>query len=90
MNHLKKNEYDEKSCKPVMKIWMMIFLPANDCGAAPLVDNAEQSVLNGDGTTYGTVIQYDCNPGYVMATGEPLILCTANGWSGPEPQCECE
>lgn len=37
----------------------------------------------------GDVIQFNCNPEYMMH-GQPIIACQDNGrWSGGMPKCEC-
>ncbi|XP_069668601.1 uncharacterized protein uif isoform X2 [Periplaneta americana] len=55
----------------------------------PLADSphANVTVLNGGGRSYGTIIRYVCEPGYVRS-GHPVILCMSNGtWSGDVPTC---
>lgn len=45
-------------------------------------------VLNGGGRSYGTVVRFECEPGY-FRIGAPVILCMSDGhWSTPPPQCE--
>lgn len=45
------------------------------------------TILNGLGRTYGTIIRYECEPGYIRS-GPPVILCMSNGtWSGEVPVC---
>lgn len=37
----------------------------------------------------GDVVQFNCNPEYMMQ-GQPIIACQDNGrWSGGLPKCEC-
>jgi hypothetical protein len=44
-------------------------------------------VLNGGGRSYGTIVRYECEAGYVRS-GHPVILCMSNGtWSGDVPTC---
>ncbi|KAK7873875.1 hypothetical protein R5R35_005737 [Gryllus longicercus] len=60
---------------------------ASQC--SPLSDSphANQTILNGGGRSYGTIIRYECEPGYVR-NGHPVILCMSNGtWSGSVPLC---
>lgn len=36
----------------------------------------------------GDVVQYNCNPDYMM-DGQPIVACQDNGrWSGPIPKCK--
>lgn len=38
--------------------------------------------------TAGDVVQFNCNPEYMMQ-GQPIIACQDNGkWSGPIPKCK--
>lgn len=60
---------------------------ASQCGPLPQVQHANVTVLNGEGTNYGSVIRFECDPGYVR-TGDPVLLCQSNGtWSGSVPSC---
>ncbi|CAH1793745.1 unnamed protein product [Owenia fusiformis] len=50
--------------------------------SAPL--NAE---LSGNGTVFGTIVNFTCDPGYIIE-GAPKLLCQENGnWSHPVPTC---
>lgn len=54
------------------------------------VPNAKQIVLAGSTQTraYGTVIRFECEPGY-QRVGIPSILCTSSGtWSSQPPECQ--
>ncbi|XP_065584265.1 CUB and sushi domain-containing protein 3-like, partial [Artemia franciscana] len=60
---------------------------ASMCPPIERVENANATLLNGGGRNYGTVINFECEPGYVMA-GIPTVLCQSNGtWSAGVPQC---
>ncbi|KAK9718535.1 CUB domain [Popillia japonica] len=60
---------------------------ASQCIALPEVPHANVTVLNGLGRSYGTIVRYECEPGYVRS-GHPVILCMSNGtWSGDVPTC---
>ena len=60
---------------------------ASQCPPLPEVENAKAEILAGRGLNYGTVIRYECDPGYDR-TGFPVLLCQSNGtWSGPVPSC---
>uniref|UniRef100_A0A182Y3Y1 Notch n=1 Tax=Anopheles stephensi TaxID=30069 RepID=A0A182Y3Y1_ANOST len=60
---------------------------ASQCPPLPEVAHANVTVLNGGGRSYGTIISYECIPGYVR-TGRPILICMSNGqWSSPVPSC---
>ena len=60
---------------------------ASQCPPLPEVDNADREILAGRGTNYGTVVNYECFPGY-QRTGLPVLLCQSNGtWSSAVPSC---
>lgn len=60
---------------------------ASQCAALPDVPHANVTILNGLGRSYGTIIRYECEPGYIRS-GPPVILCMSNGtWSGEVPVC---
>lgn len=62
-------------------------IPASQCPALPETPFASQEVLNGGGRSYGTVVRFECEPGYYR-TGLPVIHCMSNGsWSGDVPTC---
>jgi hypothetical protein len=49
--------------------------------ALPDVPHANVTILNGGGRSYGTIVRYECEPGYVRS-GQPVLLCMSNGtWS---------
>ena len=60
---------------------------ASQCIALPDVPHANVTILNGGGRSYGTIVRYECEPGYVRS-GQPVLLCMSNGtWSGEVPNC---
>ena len=60
---------------------------ASQCVTLPEVPHATVTVLNGLGRSYGTIVRYECEPGYVRS-GHPVILCMSNGtWSDDVPTC---
>ncbi|XP_076035426.1 sushi, von Willebrand factor type A, EGF and pentraxin domain-containing protein uif [Oratosquilla oratoria] len=60
---------------------------ASQCSPLPETPYARQTVLNGGGKSYGTVVRFECEPGYYR-TGFPVINCMSNGsWSGAVPTC---
>ncbi|XP_055948273.1 uncharacterized protein LOC129981454 isoform X2 [Argiope bruennichi] len=61
---------------------------ASSCPLLSEAPHAVQTVLNGGGRSYGTVIRFECEPGYYRI-GDPVILCMSDGkWSSAPPQCE--
>lgn len=61
---------------------------ASSCPALPETPHAIRTILNGEGSRYGTVIRFECEPGY-HKIGVPVIVCTSVGqWSYEPPVCE--
>ncbi|XP_026155176.1 sushi, von Willebrand factor type A, EGF and pentraxin domain-containing protein 1 isoform X2 [Mastacembelus armatus] len=64
---------DAPVCRPV------------SCGDPGTVPNC---TTHGDAFVYPGVLQYECNPGFVL-TGSDTLVCQADGkWNGQKPQCE--
>ena len=62
---------------------------STSCPPLREVANARQLVLAGSGQTrsYGTVLRFQCEPGY-QRVGVPSLLCTSAGsWSSAPPEC---
>lgn len=60
---------------------------ASQCPPLPESPHANTTILNGGGRSYGTIVRYECEPGYARS-GHPVILCMSNGtWSGSVPVC---
>jgi len=60
---------------------------ASKCPPLPEVEHATANQLAGKGLNYGTVIRYECDPGYERS-GLPTLLCQSNGtWSSSVPTC---
>ncbi|XP_032681239.1 sushi, von Willebrand factor type A, EGF and pentraxin domain-containing protein 1 isoform X1 [Odontomachus brunneus] len=60
---------------------------ASQC--APLLEapHSNITILNGGGRSYGTIVRFECEPGYVRS-GHPVILCMSDGtWSDQVPTC---
>ncbi|CAK9296951.1 unnamed protein product [Gordionus sp. m RMFG-2023] len=58
------------------------------CSAFSKLLNGDINIVLGDGTTYGTLLSFNCNPGYKLL-GPPVTLCSSNGtWSDSPPICE--
>lgn len=60
---------------------------ASQCAPLPEAPHANMTILNGGGRSYGTIVRFECEPGYIR-TGHPVILCMSNGtWSDDVPIC---
>jgi len=60
---------------------------ASKCPPLQEVEHATPNQLAGKGLNYGTVIRYECDPGYERS-GLPTLLCQSNGtWSSDVPNC---
>lgn len=60
---------------------------ASQCPPLPDVAHANITLLNGSGRSYGTIIRFECSPGYIR-TGHPVLICMSNGtWSDEIPTC---
>lgn len=60
---------------------------ASQCPPLPEVQNANVTLLNGGGRSYGSIVRYECNPGYERS-GHPVLICMSNGtWSDVVPTC---
>ncbi|KAI1303707.1 Fibropellin-1 [Halotydeus destructor] len=61
---------------------------ASQCRPIGETPHAKQTVLSGTGRNFGTIIRFECEPGY-RRTGVPTVLCESVGdWSGPPPTCD--
>ncbi|XP_074599235.1 sushi, von Willebrand factor type A, EGF and pentraxin domain-containing protein uif isoform X2 [Brevipalpus obovatus] len=61
---------------------------ASTCPPLQEVAHAKQKVLVGSGRSYGTIIRFECDPGY-NRNGIPVIICESIGaWSAQPPVCE--
>lgn len=62
------------------------FPPVIDCGSPPMPTNGEPSSTVSS-TTFGAMVTYVCDVGYVL-TGDSTVTCETSGqWSGPGPTC---
>ncbi|XP_077268738.1 sushi, von Willebrand factor type A, EGF and pentraxin domain-containing protein uif isoform X1 [Temnothorax americanus] len=60
---------------------------ASQCAPLPEAPHSNITILNGGGRSYGTIVRFECEPGYVRS-GHPVILCMSNGtWSDEVPTC---
>lgn len=66
-------------------------LPSCVASSCPVLNKPPHSkvkVLAGSGRSYGTIIRFDCEPGY-FRIGVPVIHCSSTGdWSSSVPICE--
>jgi hypothetical protein len=67
--------------------FQFISFAASQCPPLPETPNVKQVVLSGGGRSYGTIVRFDCDSGYVRS-GPPVLLCMSNGtWSEEAPTC---
>ncbi|KAL7042588.1 hypothetical protein ACKWTF_001212 [Chironomus riparius] len=60
---------------------------ASQCPPLPEVPHANATLLNGGGRSYGTIVRFECEPGYERH-GVPVLICMSNGtWSSDIPTC---
>ncbi|UYV83192.1 clec-78 [Cordylochernes scorpioides] len=61
---------------------------ASSCPPLPETPHASRSQLNGGGRSYGTVVRFECDPGYYRS-GMPVLVCMSDGqWSSAPPTCQ--
>lgn len=69
-----------------MLVNIFVFL-ASQCPPLPETVHANSTILSGGGRSYGTIVRFECDPGYVRS-GQPVVLCMSNGtWSSTPPTC---
>jgi len=60
---------------------------ASQCPPLPETPNEKQVIMSGGGRSYGTIVRFECDPGYIRS-GPPVLSCMSNGtWSGEIPTC---
>lgn len=60
---------------------------ASQCPPLAEVLHANATLLNGGGRSYGTIVRFECEPGYERH-GMPVMICMSNGtWSSDVPTC---
>ncbi|CAG7724478.1 unnamed protein product [Allacma fusca] len=75
------------SCSATGKWEKLPLCLASQCPPLPETPNEKQTILSGGGRSYGTIVRFECDPGYIR-TGPPTLLCMSNGtWSGDVPTC---
>ena len=64
------------------------FLVAARCGN---LDSPRNGRVDLSGTTVGSTATYRCKNGFILANGDRIRECGANGrWSGTAPNCVCK
>ncbi|KAL8564073.1 hypothetical protein ACOMHN_034550 [Nucella lapillus] len=59
-----------------------------DCGPPPSLSDGTLNTTNGNGTDFGSVVQYSCNAGYGLI-GYSFTVCRKDGtWSKQAPACQ--
>lgn len=63
---------------------------ASQCPPLAETPHSNVTILNGGGRSYGTIVRFECEPGYIR-NGHPVVLCMSNGtWSSQVPTCTSE
>ncbi|GFO32178.1 fibropellin-1, partial [Plakobranchus ocellatus] len=58
------------------------------CSQLPSGPDNGSSNIDGDGTSYGTIVRFSCNDGYDLI-GNTTMLCSSRGqWVGEMPMCK--
>lgn len=69
----------------ISKFVICLVVNCSDPGI-PANSKRESKIEHGN-FTYGTVVFYDCNPGYFLF-GSSVLICQPNGqWDKPLPEC---
>ena len=72
-------------CASLPSAPMCIVVNCSDPGIPP--NSIRQSKIEYGNFTFGTVVFYDCNPGYYLF-GSPVLTCQPTGqWDKPLPEC---
>ncbi|RUS91022.1 hypothetical protein EGW08_001239, partial [Elysia chlorotica] len=60
----------------------------SQCSTIPPGPSNGNQTFEGDGTSYGTIVRFSCDPGYDLI-GNTTMLCDSNGqWVGIMPSCK--
>lgn len=66
-------------------VYLCIVVNCSDPGIP--ANSIRQSKIEHGNFTFGTVVFYDCNPGYYLF-GSPVLTCQPTGqWDKPLPEC---
>ena len=52
-----------------------------DCGQRTAPDHGVVTIVSGNGYTEGSVIRFDCNPGYIASSPITTTCTTSGTWS---------
>ena len=55
-----------------------------DCGARTAPENGVVTILSGNGFTEGSVIRFDCNPGFNPSSSFTPTCTTSGTWSNSD------
>lgn len=70
-----------------LKSVLFSFLVVNCSDPGIPANSIRESKIEHGNFTYGTVVFYDCNPGYFLF-GSSVLICQPNGhWDKPLPEC---
>lgn len=70
-----------------LKSVLFFFLVVNCSDPGIPANSIRESKIEHGNFTYGTVVFYDCNPGYFLF-GSSVLICQPNGhWDKPLPEC---
>lgn len=71
--------------KYLLNVFLCLVVNCSDPGIPP--NSKRESKIEHGNFTYGTVVFYDCNPGYFLF-GSSVLICQPNGqWDKPLPEC---
>lgn len=71
--------------KYLLNLFIWLVVNCSDPGIPP--NSKRESKIEHGNFTYGTVVFYDCNPGYFLF-GSSVLICQPNGqWDKPLPEC---
>uniref|UniRef100_A0A8C5WMD8 Sushi domain-containing protein n=1 Tax=Leptobrachium leishanense TaxID=445787 RepID=A0A8C5WMD8_9ANUR len=79
----------EKSCiggewKPVSNGRCQL----KSCGPPGDIESGSFELVVGDDLVFGAVVEYVCDIGYKMVSGDKIRECGANGWTNKLPKCQ--
>ena len=76
----------------VMMAKVLMFFVVRRCPPLPAPQGYTQNVTYGDGSMYGSVVEFDCLPGRATQDADrPITFCKSDGtWSSPPPRCQCK
>lgn len=70
-----------------VRLCVSLFIVVNCSDPGIPANSIRQSKIEHGNFTFGTVVFYDCNPGYYLF-GSPVLTCQPTGqWDKPLPEC---